>query len=122
MKRIFSFILVMMAISLPMIADNSGSQSKTPVALDYHQINDDPSPTIHRSPMRICIDAYYDAFSRTITIGYVGEATGEVHLYRDDLLIEYSNEINTTFMVLESGCYTIEIVTDSWSAIGNIDI
>lgn len=122
MKKILSLmILAMMAISFPVLADDSkGNQSQMPLELELHDIV--PTPTVHRAPMRISVEAYYDMLSGTISIYYSGEATGEVLLYKDGQLMESSSEINTTFIVPESGLYTIEIITDSWTASGSIDI
>ena len=72
--------------------------------------------------MRICVDAYYDALSGSISIIYDGEAEGEVNLYSDGVLIDSSSEISTTFLISDSGVYTIEIVTESWTATGSIEI
>ncbi len=121
MKKIFSLILVMMAIAIPMIADDSKSNPSTrTIGFDLYDVA--TIPTVHRAPMRICVEANYDALSQTITIQYDGEATGEVSLYRNGDLVDSSVEINTSFMVEESGYYTLEIITDSWSAIGSIEI
>lgn len=108
---------------MPMMADGSDNKSTSePITLILHPINTESNPTIHRAPMRTYVEGYYDAWTQTITIQYDGEATGEVHLYRDEIFVDSSCEINTTFMLIESGFYTIEIITDSWSAIGSIDI
>lgn len=121
MKKSFSLILVMIAIAIPMIADDSKSNPSTrTIGFDLYDVA--TIPTVHRAPMRISVEAYYDALSQTITIQYDGEATGEVSLYRNGDLVDSSVEINTSFMVEESGYYTLEIITDSWSAIGSIDI
>ncbi len=114
-------IFAMMAISFPVFADDSkGNQSQMPLTLELHDIV--PTPTVHRAPMHICVEAFYDAFSQTLTIQYNGNATGEVLLYKDGQLLESSSEISTTFIVSESGFYTIEIITDFWKASGSIEI
>lgn len=123
MKKIFTIILAFMALALPMTAQKSNGKSKsTPVALDVHSEDNDPNPTILRAPMRICVEAWYDATSSTLSIIYGGEAEGEVALYRDSELIDSSSEISTTFHISESGFYTIEINTETWTATGDIEI
>ncbi len=123
MKKIFSLILALVAIALPMMADGSDQKpASLPITLSSHPIDPEPNPTIHRAPMRICVEAYYDALSKTISIYYAGETTGEVALHRDGELIDNSSEINTTFMATESGYYTIEINTEAWTATGSIEI
>ncbi|MDE6341449.1 MAG: hypothetical protein K2K93_03960 [Muribaculaceae bacterium] len=72
--------------------------------------------------MRIAIEAWYEASSETFFIYYAGEATGVVNLYLDGSLLETSDDINTSFLVAKHGTYTIEIITDSWCAIGSIEI
>ena len=123
MKKIFIIILALMALALPMTAQKSDGKSKsTPVALDFHTNDDDPNPTIHRAPMRICVEAWYDAASSTLSIIYDGEAEGEVTLYHDGQLINVSSEINTTFMIPGSGFYSVEINTEVWTATGEFEI
>ncbi|MDE7350877.1 MAG: hypothetical protein K2N25_07405 [Muribaculaceae bacterium] len=90
--------------------------------MDTHPIDDKPNETVHRTPIRINVEAWYDEGTNTISITYYGEATGEVNLYHDGELIDSSSAINTTFYVPGSGFYTIEINAESWSATGNIDV
>ena len=123
MKRIFSLILAMMVFVLPIIADGSNDKSNNePITLILHPTLPEPHPIVHRSPMRICVDAYYDAWTKTITIQYDGEATGEVLLYRNGELVDTSTEINTSFLLSSSGLYTIAISTEYWTAEGLIEI
>ncbi len=123
MKKIFTLIVACMPLALPMTAQESDGNSKpTPVVPTTPADNSDPNPTIHRAPMRVCVEAWYDTLSATITIIYDGDASGEVLLYRDGALLETSSDINTTFAVSESGFYTIEIITEGWTAIGNLEI
>lgn len=75
MKKILTLILVMMAIALPSFAKESKEDSSSKeIELEFRQITG--TPTILRSPMRINIDAYYNAESNTINISYDGEAEG----------------------------------------------
>lgn len=123
MKKIFSIIIAFMALALPVLAQESDGKPKSqPVTLSTHTLDNKPNETIPRAPMRIPVEAWYDADTDTISIIYYGEATGEVNLYRDEQLIDSSSEINTTFQIAESGFYTIEINTEAWSASGSIEI
>lgn len=123
MKKIFTIILACMALTFPMTAQESNGKSKSkPVILSTHPLNDRPNPTIHRAPMHIPVEAWYDAEADTISIIYYGEDEGEVNLYREGQLIDSSSEISTTFSISESGFYTIEINTDSWTATGSLEI
>ncbi len=79
----------MIAIVFPMIADDtSNKSSEEPITLILHPIGTEPNPTIHRAPMHICIEAYYDALSKIISIYYAGEVTGKVALYRDGKMVD----------------------------------
>ena len=122
MKKIFTIILVLMACFLPSLAEDSkGNQSTQSVGLEFHNISNN-STVIHRAPMHINIEAWYDAALGTISINYAGETEGEVNLYCNGELVATSGDINATFMVAESGLYTVEILTDSWIATGTIEI
>ena len=123
MKKILTTILAFMALALPMTAqESSGKSSSTPIAIHIPPIINKPKPIIHRAPMHIPVEAWYDAEADTISIIYYGEAEGEVNLYRDGQLIDSSSEISTTFHISESGFYTIEINTEAWTATGDIEI
>ncbi len=123
MKKIFLIILTMIAIALPSTAHGANNKSTPrPVIIVINPTSDKPNQRPHRAPMHVCVDAYYDELSSTITINYDGEAAGEALLYKDGELIDSSSEINTTFSIMESGYYTIEINTEYWTATGSIEI
>ena len=123
MKKIFSIIIAFMALVLPVLAQESDGKPKSQaVTLNTHTLDNKPNETIHRAPMRIPVEAWYDADVATISIIYYGEDEGEVNLYRDGQLIDSSSEISTTFSISESGFYTIEINTEAWTAKGDIEI
>lgn len=122
-KILFALIFAIMAISLPLETQGANDKSTShPINLEGHQTNIKPNQRPHRAPMHICVDAYYDELSSTITVNYDGEASGEVFLYHNGVLIERSSDINTTFIITESGNYAIEINTEYWTATGSIDI
>jgi len=123
MKKILSLILVMVAIALQSIAqepnNNSSSQS---VELEFHHKNN-TNPTIHRAPMRMDIEAYYNAESHTIDIYYDGEAAGEVFIYLNETIIGYDSQINTSLPIPATpGLYRIEILGETWIAQGYIQL
>lgn len=123
MKKIFTLIIAFMVLALPTVANGSDSKSPSaPVTMDVHPIDDIPQDTIPRAPMRVCVEAWYDAALGTISVNYAGEASGEVNLYCDGVLVATAQEINAVFMLCEFGFYTIEILTESWTAIGTIEI
>ncbi len=58
-----------------------------------------------------------------IEITYSGETSGEVYLYRNDSLIDYDTEINTSFSLPEAtGAYHIVIITENWTANGYLEL
>ena len=123
MKKVLLHILAFMALSIPMFAQDPDNKPSTiPIILESLPIKQIPNPKPHRTPMRICVEAYYDALAGTISIIYDGEKEGEVNLYRDAALVDSSSQINTTFFISDSGLYTIEINAESWTATGSIEI
>lgn len=123
MKRIFSLILVMMSIAFQSMAQEStsGTSTKT-VGFEAHKKDNNASPTIHRAPMRINVEAYYNVESGVLDICYDGEATGVVFLYLNGNVIGYDSEINTSFQISAPGLYKIEIDSESWTAEGYLKL
>ena len=123
MKKFFTLIIVFMACASTMTAKASDEKSTPkPIVLDLHQNDGELNPIIHRAPMRVYVEAWYDSITKTISILYLGDAIGEANLHKDGQLIDSASEINTTFLIEGAGLYTIEIITDLWSASGNIEI
>ncbi|MDE6654530.1 MAG: hypothetical protein K2K37_09120 [Muribaculaceae bacterium] len=122
MKKLLSFILVMIALALQSIAqESSSSPSTTRIELETQQTKNSSHP-VHRAPMHIDIEAYYDEESGTLDICYDGEAIGETFLYLNDNIIGYDCEINTSFQIAAPGLYKIEIIAETWIAQGYIQI
>ena len=122
MKKFLSLILVMIAVTLPVFAQESTSSSSTGrVGLEVRQTQE-TATTVHRAPMRINIEAFYNEGSGTLDICYNGEAIGEVFLYLNDNIIGYDSELNTSFQISTPGLYRIEIIGETWIAQGYIQI
>lgn len=122
MKKVLSFILLMLAVVFPAIAQNSKTCSSTNrVKLEISQ-KKDPGTSIHRSPMHFEIEAYYDSESQTISVCYDGEGEGEAYLYLNENVVGYDSEINTSFQISSPGLYKIEIISESWIAVGYIQL
>lgn len=121
MKKIITIFFAVIAFILPMKA---GDETPTSIPITVEEPGKDATPTLKplRAPMRVGVEAWYDSNLGTISISYSGEANGEVNLYCDGVLVDNSSEINTTFMVADHGLYTIEILTDSWTATGSISL
>lgn len=122
MKKILSLILVMIAVTLPVIAKESTSGSSTTrVGLEVAQTYGHTT-TAHRAPMRINIEAWYNSESKSIEILYDGAANGEVFLYLNENIIGYDSELNTSFQISTPGSYKIVIVGESWTAQGYLQL
>lgn len=122
MKKFLSLILVMIAVTLPVFAQESTSSSSTRrVGLEVRQTQE-TATTVHRAPMRINIEAFYNEGSGTLDICYNDEAIGEVFLYLNDNIIGYDSELNTSFQISTPGLYRIEIIGETWIAQGYIQI
>jgi len=122
MKRILSLILVLFSACFQLSAENPKSDAPSqPVVIKTHQTGIPDGP--HRAPIRIDIEAYYNAECQTIDICYEGGAYGEVFLYRDNELIGYDSQINTSFQISAApALYTVEIVGESWTATGRLQL
>ena len=123
MKRFLSLIIVIIAIALPSIAKNAKDDSSSkPIQLELNQNGNNTDHDRHRAPMRINIETYYDSENNSINICYDGEAAGEVYLYLNGDIVDYSSEINTTFQIHTTGMYKIEIHGESWLAEGYLNL
>lgn len=106
--------------ALHAIAEESiTSKSSQSIMLEIAQYNEPTGRA--RAPMRIGIEAWYNAESNTIDISYDGEAEGEVFLYLNGNVAEYDSKINTSFQISSYlGLYQIKIIGDRWVAYGFI--
>lgn len=122
MKKILSLILVMMMFALHAMAEESKtSKSSQRIMLEIAQYNETSDRA--RAPMRIGIEAWYNAESNTIDITYDGEAEGEVFLYLNEDIAEYDSKINTSLQIpSHSGLYKVEIIGEHWIAYGSIQL
>lgn len=122
MKKFLVLICAIITICITSVAEETPNNS-TPknIGLEYSIKSNGSS--IHRAPTRINIYAYYDATTNSVEISYSGEEEGEVFLYLNDNIIDYNCQINTTFQLpTTTGSYSIEIITESWTARGYIQL
>ena len=118
MNKFLSLILALITSTLPLVAeDNSNEPPSQPVEFEVRPKQDTSTP-VHRIPARINIQAYYNVEEGTLKVYYDGEAVGETFLYLNGNIIGYDSEINTSFPIAAPGLYKLEIVSDSWIAIG----
>ncbi len=120
MKLLLSLIIAILGITIPSIAYAESTKSFSyPIGMEVHRNQNNPSTTVHRAPMNIVIDAIYNPETNAIEITYNGDFDGEVFIYKDNDIIEWGTEINTSFLLPSaSGLYTIKIITDNWIALG----
>lgn len=121
MKKFLSLILVMMTFAFHAIAGESKTSTSPSQGIMLEIVQFKETSGRHRAPMRVSIEAWYNAESNTIDITYDGETEGEVFLCLNGNILDYSPEINSSIMLPHSsGLYTIEIVSETWSAKGDI--
>lgn len=119
MKRFLSLIIVIIAIAIPSFAKNAKDDSSSkPIKLEISQTDNNSGSDRHRAPIRINIDAFYESETYSINICYDGEAAGDVYLYLNGDIVDYSSEINSTFQIHTTGLYKIEIHGEFWLAEG----
>lgn len=110
--------MFMPMVAIQSTAGNASHTTKINVGIRPNGNSSKP----HRGPINVDIDVYYDADSQTLNVCLDGETEGEVFLYLDGTQVDYSPAINTSFFISTPGLYSIEIVTDSWTAEGQIVI
>lgn len=120
MKKFLLIAIAIMSLSFSTYAEGSKTKPGTrQLKLELSRNND--SGSMHRAPSEINMEVFYDFENHIIIVS--GDADAEVNLYFDGRLIEHSDSLNTTFYVSESdGIYMLEIIADSWSAIGYIEV
>lgn len=120
MKKIITLIIGIIFASY-VFAEAPNDDSSQGIILEYTQYNEIGER--HRAPMRLNIDAYFNATLGVIGISFNGETQAEVYLYLNGNLIGYDSQLNTTFpLPSEHGTYAIEIIGSSWRACGSINI
>lgn len=90
------------------------------IELELEKKTEDTPIGPHRAPAYMNIDAYYNPGSHIIDICYYGECSGEVFLYRNNILVDYTPELNTSFQLTTPGLYKVVIIEESWVATGVI--
>ncbi len=77
----------------------------------------------HRKPAFIPVHAYFTPETRMISIDCPDYYEGEAMIIYNDVIIDFSNEINTTFILPSTpGKYYLKITTESWEATGVVEI
>lgn len=122
MKRLVFLFFAFTLMSISSSAQNEIGNKSHSVGLDFDYLGDGSS-TVHRAPICVNIDTYYNASSNVIEISYAGDVEGEVFLYLNECLIDHDCQINTSFQLPTTlGLYRIEIITDNWIAQGYLEL
>lgn len=118
MKKLIIFTLMLVSFFLFTTAE------ETPVGIEIHKTSKTGTVSNReRAPMRVNLEAYYYAETNLIVISYDGEATGEVTVYHDGEIVASDTELNTVLSIDGTpGLYTIEVTTDSWTAVGDLKL
>lgn len=123
MKKLLSLVIVMIMAAFQAMAQESKTNTSSQcikLEITQHEVH---KTGVHRAPMHVSIEAFYDAESNSINISYNGESVGEVYLYLNGTFMDYSPEINTSLQIPStSGLYQIEIVCETWIARGDIQL
>lgn len=122
LRSILSLIIAILASSLPMMGQQaSTNSSKRRVGLEVRQTQGKPT-TVHRIPMLVNIEAYYNEEDNTLEVHYDGVEAGEVFLYLNNNLIGYDSEINSSFTIYDGGIYRLAIISENWIAEGELKL
>lgn len=123
MNKLLSLVIIMIMAAFQAMAQESKTNTSSQcIKLEITQFRTHKTG-VHRAPMYISIEAFYDAENNSIDISYNGEANGEVFLYKNESIIEYDSNLNTSLHIPSSpGLYRIDIISEYWSAQGYIQL
>jgi len=122
MKKFLIAFVALMTIPFQLSAEEK-KQDNIPKSVIFktYQMNSGGRP--HRMPAQFDIEAYYFEESNSVEIICDVDLVGEVRLYLDGNLIDYSPEVNTTFQLPDvSGVYKIEVSGSSWTVEGYLQL
>lgn len=126
MKKLLILFLVCFSLnaSVDTYASNDTSNSNTKkVDLEILSKDTNTGGNRQRAPRYIDLEVFYSGSINSITINYNGDIEGEVYIYRNNILVGYDSQINTTILLpYYGGNYEIEIITDSWIAQGYLEL
>lgn len=123
MNKLLSLVIVMIMAAFQAMAQESKTNTSSQcIKLEITQYGTHQTG-VHRAPMYVSIEAFYNAENNSIDISYDGEADGEVFLYKNESIIEYDSNMNTSLQIPSTpGLYRIEIISEFWLAEGYINL
>lgn len=118
MQKFLSILIMMLGMTIQSFAQESNDNSPSRnIPLEYRAI--DNASKVHRMPMLMPVTVTYNMDSGYIDITNKECVSGEVYLYHNGVIIGYSSVITTSFsLTMSSGLYTVEIITNKWTAEG----
>ena len=124
MKKTLLLILLASSIAFPIFSanDNGDDSESETIELEIKDNASGPSNGNHRSSIFSFIEASLYRNKQILEICYYGENNGEIFIYHNNILVNYSSELNTTFQFTGSGLYKIEIIEEFWTATGYIQL
>lgn len=123
MKKLLSLVIVMIMAAFQAMAQESKTNASSQcIKLEITQYGVHKTG-VHRTPMHVSIEAFYDAESNSINISYDGENDGEVFVFMGENLVGYESTINTIIQLpYDSGQFRFEISGETWIAQGFISL
>lgn len=123
MNKLLSLVIVMIMAAFQAMAQESKTNTSSQcIKLEITQLRTH-NTGVHRAPTYVSIEAFYNAENNSIDISYDGEAEGEVFLYKNESIIEYDSNMNTSLQIPSApGLYRIEIISEFWLAEGYINL
>jgi hypothetical protein len=125
MKR-FLFIIIGVLVSMSCVYVKSQSTSTSTstqhsVSLEFHKKAN--STKVHRTPLHIPIDVFYDDVDHTLIVSSDEDLECEVYLYNSNYsVVDYSSCGDTIFTINMTGTYTVQVNGDDWYVIGTFTV
>lgn len=119
MKKLLLLFVAILAIwSQAFAKESDDTPPSQPVGLEFHRFNN-PGNGPHRAPFSLNISVFFDSDLNLLEVLSDDDISAEVFLYLNDVLINYSSQLNTSFQITNiQGLYKIVIMGDSWEAVG----
>ena len=121
MKK-FIILAVISLLSLPTFAfQDNPPTADAGIPLDVKSNKN--TNTTHRAPLHLSLYAWYNQQENTVGIECPDFYEGEAMIIYNDVIIDFSNEINTTFVLPSTpGKYYLKITSENWEATGVVEI
>ena len=110
-----------MTLLLAVLFSIGVSAAKVTVNVRYMRNRNPEYEERERKPMNLPISVTFDTEVGQLDIEAEGSLEGCIYLYRGEgIYIDYSPVLNTSFLIATSGTYSISIIGDGWSGVGEL--